>query len=249
MIDKDEIARRFGQSAVSYDSSAIAQRRAVDMLVEHLAPCIKSGASVFEVGCGTGILTASVIRTFKPHIYIANDISGDMLAQLRLSASDNMLSTLQGDAEAIEWPSQQNVVVSASAVQWFDSPLSFVGKSALSIADGGVVGLATYGPETFCELQQLGVSGLHYPRIDEWKDEIASNGLRLLSSEVETVKLHYKSALAMMQDLQRAGVTASEQKMSASQMRNLLRNYDTHFMADGQVPLTYEIYVLVFGKC
>lgn len=248
MVDKVEIARRFGQSAMSYDSSSVAQRKAVAMLVAALEPFVHSGSSVFEVGCGTGSLTASIIRSFKPHIYIANDISAGMLGQLRVSTSDNILSTLQGDAESIDWPKDMDIVASASAVQWFEYPLSFVGKALSSVGENGVVGLATYGPQTFCELQQLGVRGLHYPSVEEWHEEIERLGMSLLSSHVDSIKLHYPSSLMLMRDLQQAGVTATDRKMSAPQMRKFLCDYDARFMVDGEVPLTYEIYIFVFAR-
>lgn len=248
MISKDDIARRFGHSASTYDSASSAQRVAAEKLASQLAQRSAVGGNLFEVGCGTGALTKLLFPLLKPHIYIANDISSEMLSQLYSSASDNTLSTLLGDAENLAWPSDMDIITSASAVQWFDNPLSFPAKAFNALRPGGTMGIATYGPQTFCELQSLGVPGLHYPTLSEWDSAIANAGMRLLHSEASTLVLHYPSALDLMHDLQLAGVTSSTHVMSAPSLRNLLRRYDELYLTDNKVPLTYEIYILVAQK-
>ncbi|MCQ2228264.1 MAG: methyltransferase domain-containing protein [Bacteroidales bacterium] len=248
MISKSEIAGRFGRSAATYDSASVAQQRAARLLADGLCRLCSPGASVFEVGCGTGSLTRMLINGMMPHLYIANDISDGMLARLASSTADNLLSTLHGDAERLSWPSPVDVVVSASSVQWFDNPLCFVDKSYECLSDNGLMGVATYGPQTFCELQALGVPGLHYPTIDEWTSRIKAVGLTLLSADNHSVVLHYPSALEVMRDLQRAGVTSSEHQLKPGSMRTLMSRYERMFSDDMGVSLTYDIYIFIARK-
>lgn len=249
MISKIDIARRFGQNASTYEEAATAQYEAARRLVSMMGEECDTGGRVFEVGCGTGTLTRMLMKTLKPHSYIANDISEGMLDRLVDTTSDNIMAVLPGDAEQIDWPGDVDVVVSSSAVQWFDNPLSFVGKAAVSLVSGGVMGVVTYGPRTFVELQTLGVPGLAYPTLDEWQRAVDESGLEIAVSENRQIVLEYPTAIDVMKELQRAGVTASERPLTAGSMRSLMKRYDTQFRTEtGMVGLTYDIYTIVARK-
>lgn len=248
MANKEDIARRFGLSAPTYDSASTAQQRAVKLLVNALNGHIATGSDIFEVGCGTGSLTREIMLHNKPHLYIANDISEGMLAQLAANFSANILSTMHGDAETLPWPTEMDAILSASAIQWFDNPFNFIDKSVISLKKGGIAGIITYGPETFHELQALGIRGLHYPSLDEWQQYINNSQLTLMAIKKETIILHYKTPLDVMKDLQRAGVTSSDQQVSAGSMRSLLRHYGELFSTPQGISLTYEVYLIICKK-
>ena len=245
MINKADIARRFGQNASTYEESAAVQYRAAEVLASHMEVVCMSGGRMFEVGCGTGILTRMLMKRLKPHSYIVNDISDGMLDQMVSASSDNVMAILPGDAEQISWPMDTDIVVSASAVQWFEDPLSFVSKACKCMSAGGVVGLVTYGPQTFRELSTLGIEGLHYPSLGEWRGRFEKKGFEVLVCENHLEVLHYPTAIDVMRELQRAGVTSSSRPLMAGAMRTLMTRYEDMFRCEQGVPITYDVYIIV----
>ncbi len=204
----NDIAQRFGQSADTYDLVATTQRHVAQRLADFALPLIPAGASILEIGCGTGLLSQS-IATARPTSLILNDISPEMVAKARQridsAAPDDpiALPQLVADAESVEWPSV-DAIVSASAVQWFGNPLSFVGKARKALRKGGVVALATYGPATFRELR--GGADNAYPSLAEWRAAFEAEGFSLHVAEEQFEAQTFASRIALLRMVALSGI-------------------------------------------
>lgn len=202
-----DVGQRFGDSSATYDKAATVQRSAALRLAAEASRWIPHGASVLEIGCGTGTLTAAIARACKPKRMVINDLSDKMLSaaisRTRRFAPDTGVTPLEADAETTEWPAA-DVIVSASAAQWFASPLRFVSKAARALPRGGTVALVTYGPQTFKELR--GGESNSYPTLEEWGAEFRKNGfdIKLASKTFETQ--HFASRTSMLRMMAMSGI-------------------------------------------
>lgn len=214
-----EVAQRFGASALTYDSAATVQRRVALRLADMMAPYAKKGATVIEIGCGTGLLSERIVRDMQPSSLTLNDLSPEMIALARdraESAGGTNVAELVADAELRPWP-RADVVASASAVQWFTSPLSAVGKAAEALPPGGLFAVGTYGPQTFRELR--GGAPSDYPSIAEWEAELRRQGFEILESETDTQAQDFQSRTALLRMVALTGVGARRYGQSADFLR------------------------------
>lgn len=218
-----EVASRFGGCVSTYDSAASVQRKVAERLALMLAPHAQSGGAVFEVGCGTGLLSELIVRSVKPSALLLNDVSPDMLiaAQRRAqTAGCPNVSLLNADAESSQWP-QADIVVSASAVQWFSNPLSAVRNAAEALPVGGLLAIATYGPLTFRELR--GGEPSDYPDLALWKAELSSCGFEVLESDESTLMQEFPSRVSLLRMVAATGVGTRQKNQSAGSIRGVCR--------------------------
>lgn len=205
---KDEVRQRFGGSASTYDSAAEVQRRVALRLADMAAPLLTDGIRVLEIGCGTGALAERLMRLCRPRSYTLNDISDEMIAEalrkMEARGETTPTKTLRGDAELLAWPGA-DAVVSASAVQWFERPESFLAKASRCLPRGGVVALATYGPQTFRELREAGAPN-GYPAMGEWREAMRRHGFATLAAESETTTQTFASHTAMLRMIAQSGI-------------------------------------------
>lgn len=218
-----EVAMRFGSSADTYDSAASVQRKVALRLADMLSPHAHCGAAVFEVGCGTGMLSESIARRLKPSSFVLNDLSPAMLALAlaRVAASGcGNASLLQADAERCNWPAA-DIVVSASAVQWFADPLAVVRRAAEVLPRGGLLAVATYGPLTFRELRGGCPSG--YPGLSDWLSALGRHGFGVLDSDAFVWVQDFPSKIALLRMVALTGVGTRQKNQSTSSMSGACR--------------------------
>lgn len=122
LIDKQMIARSFGQAASTYDSVAHFQRWTGERLLEKL-PQIKPEL-ILDLGCGTGFFSTHLKRLFPQSSYIGMDLSEQMAVYAQSHHAENR-NWLVGDAEALPLADHSiDLVFSSLAIQWCsDLPL------------------------------------------------------------------------------------------------------------------------------
>lgn len=99
------------------------------------------GLDWLEVGCGTGALSAEIVRRCAPKSLIGIDPSENFLAKAREAVADKRVEFRTGDAQALDLPAESRDVVVSGLV------LNFVPDRAKALAEmnrvartGGTVG-------------------------------------------------------------------------------------------------------------
>ncbi len=253
-VDKKLVQQRFGASAKSYDSSAIAQKMVHKRLLSLLQGLgWKPYAKALEVGCGTASLTQLLDDNFEVGEWTLNDLTRTMFEEgiFRSAPSERVIRFIEGDAERLDLGCGYDLIVSSSAIQWFDEPKAFLQSLYPRLNKGGILLLSTFGLDNLREVRELTGQGLHYYDTREYNEALQEAGFTVLEATDEHISLYFDSAREVLRHLKQTGVTAlagGEQAnfWTKTKLAEFEANYQAKFCnLDGKLSLTYQpIYLL-----
>ena len=243
MIDKADVLCRFRRSVESYDENAIVQKSIVTklsmLLQEYVRPC---PAKILEIGCGTGLLTSTLLNDFSINELYINDLVPEMCRKTadRCVISDE--HCILGDIETVALTEQYGMIVSSSTFQWFSRPGNTLKKLSGHLAAGGFLVFSAFGQDNLKELRQVSGQGLAYLSSAGWR-EILSPYFDILHEEEETHTLYFNSPLEVLRHIKNTGVnaTSAPQIRTKGQIDRFDRNYSLYWNTDNKgYPLTYH---------
>lgn len=239
--DKRLIAECFGRALGTYDKNAVVQKHMAATLASLMRhEGFPHGASVYEVGAGTGLMTAEIVANFAPRRVVANDLCADCAA-LVARASGGVAEFVAGDAEALPVPDGTDAVVSCSAVHWFDDKEAFFAKVATSLDDGKFFAFSSFGPNNMRELRELGHAGLEYDSADEYATMLERAGLRVVASEDALERVFFPDMRALLSHFHETGVSGVRHgKWDMRETLRFRREYERRFREERGLPLTYH---------
>jgi malonyl-CoA O-methyltransferase len=229
-LDKDKIRRNFERAAATYDAHASVQHRLALELAERIDG---ESATILELGCGTGALTAQLRARFPAARIVAVDFSPAMAARAQALVPD--AEVVVADIEELELDRRFDLTVSAATIQWLADPGATLARIA---AASDRLLLGTFGPRTFWQLREVGVEPtLPLRSAEAWRE--------LLDAEVtaEEVEVVYPSCRAFLRALKAVGA-AHAGSGSPAALAAAIRRYDERFAVPGGVAVTYELVIL-----
>ena len=230
-IDKELVAKRFSYSRSTYDREASVQRQVAEKMMRLLTDALLSAGiprpqlpthfrHIVELGCGTG------------------------------SYSRMLLNFLPGDAEALDFPRETDLITSCSTLQWFNDPGAFLTRCHQALVADGLLAFSTFGTTNMHEIRQLTGHGLDYLSVEELQ-ALLSPHFDILHAEEEVVTLPFPTPQAVLKHLKQTGVTGTEKRIwTRSRLQSFCKEYTTRFSdAAGNVNLTYHpIYIIARKK-
>ena len=235
LTDKGLVAGRFGRSKTSYDDEAIAQRRIASHLAELTVSAIdgKDPINMLEVGTGTGMLTSALLERITPNALTLWD-----LTEIPRHLPGKHV-TCDAETKIREIPERSlDLIVSSSAIQWFNSPSSFIHQCHRTLASGGLLALSTFSPENFHELQPYLPSQPEYYDAATWRRILSRDNWKEINISTGRIELQFTSSRELIEHLRRTGVNAIT---PSAQSLTPLR----HILADQVTSLTYSpLYIL-----
>ncbi len=246
-MDKGLIRRRFAKAVGSYTQQANVQRNiAVRLsgLVNRYVPA-SSRNKVLEVGCGTGLFTRNFLLDSRPEQLLLNDICPEM----RTCFSDILGKSIRfeaGDAETLEFPGGQDLIVSCSTIQWFDNPERFLMDCRNLLNKNGFLAVSTFGPQNMAEVTSLTDSALPYRSLQELCTELRKE-YKVVYSKEEMIRMSFPSPLDVFKHLKETGVTGIRDfRWTKGALSDFCRCYEERYrQPDGKVMLTYHpIYII-----
>lgn len=254
---RKRVATRFGRAAGSYDDAASVQRAICEdlSLLARIHP--PSIGPILEAGCGTGHWLPRLSQAHPDRALIAMDLAEPMLARLR--ANMPAQAALAGDIHRMPLRSAAfGAIWSSLCLQWCD-PAAAMREFARVLAPGGVLWLATLGPDTFGELRSAfgGIDTSRHvldcapPEAIEAAADAA--GLTLLERRRQHKAARAPTLRALLQGVKAIGA----QGVGAGRRRGLLgrqawrevqARYETYRAADGMLPLSYDALLMIFRK-
>lgn len=249
VVTKPFIAQRFAKAEISYDQYATAQQQICQQLLVLLQQQPQRQFNrILEIGCGTGKLTRSLFNTIQAQQWVVNDLYPSQFIQQFCQQSS--CTFIQGDAEQWLFDGDFDLVASASTIQWFEHPQTFLQQVANRLKYKGIFLFSTFSPENLLEIRQLTGIGLNYPSLQQWQQWL-NNDFDIIKLEQQQIKLTFPSALAVLKHLKYTGVTAIRQEnWNKQKLINFCQTYQQRFATTKQqVVLTYTpIYCLAIKK-
>lgn len=250
MINKSLVRQRFNQAIHSYDQHADAQQRInhilVSLLTQHACTVFQQ---VFEIGCGTALLTKQLQQHCQIKQWILNDLC-PLQDYIQQKLPQLNFKFIEGDIETLDFPAGNDMIASASAVQWLNYPQLFIKKCAQHLNESGYLLLSTFTENNFKEIKQLTGIGLNYPNMKDWQVWL-QNDFDLLICQQEDWSLYFESPLHVLQHLKLTGVSGITRKTwTKTQLHKFIQNYQQDFgLTSGKVSLSYSpLFILARKK-
>lgn len=251
-MNKEVIKERFSKASNTYNNHALAQKIIIDKLIHFTKKNgIKEADNVFEIGCGTGLMTKEIINHFSPKNLIVNDICENQLS-ITLNESDYKeynIQYIQGDAEYILFPEKNNLILSSSAIQWLNDLDSFFSKIQTSITKDGIFAFSTFGKDNLKEIKSITGNGLDYKSKEEIKTHL-SKYFDIIFSFQEDIVLNFESPKQVLTHLKLTGVNSlSNKTWTKKDLIDFTDSYNKEFKNSNGVSLSYNpIYFIAKRK-
>ncbi len=114
------IIENFDRAAAGYDTAASVQEKVAAHLAERAGAVMRAPAAILDIGCGTGFVAAGAGRLWPLAQITAIDQAPAMLRETgrKLPAA----KLLAGDAAAMEFAPQFDLIFSSMALHWVADP-------------------------------------------------------------------------------------------------------------------------------
>lgn len=244
-MDKTLLKERFRKAASSYESEALTQHDIANRLWAMTESAITQSPcrDILEIGCGTGFLTRNYINHYG-HNILLNDIY-DITPNFEPSPK---ISFHIGDAEQTEWDHTFDLILSASAIQWFSNLDLFFARCNQSLNPEGIISLSTFGPQNFTEIREAGGKSLQYMNKEELIAKFTTH-FDLISVREETITLQFPDVRSILRHIKNTGVMGG--LGNGASLRELIafeNRFESLWMHRGYAPLTYHPIFLIGKK-
>jgi len=246
-INKALVSRRFAGSLDSYSINAVVQRETAHSLITALKA--DSGSrfdAIFEVGCGTGLLTAIIARELQYRRLTVNDLVPDCR---RCVAEIADCEFIAGDIETItELPRPVDLVISNATFQWLANPEAAFAGFAGIMPSGGILAFSTFGPENLREIAAVTGHSLVYRSTADLR-RMLTRDFEIKTIAEQSRTMVFNAPLEVLEHLRKTGVTGVSNKIwTKSGLKSFINGYIDRYSVNGGVVLTYHPILVVAVK-
>ena len=241
-INKEEVEQRFRRSRVSYNDNARVQKMVVDRMVPMILSSVERvPEKILEIGCGTGLLTSQLQRTFPSDGLYLNDLVEELCYHAATVNHVPLKHCFPGDVEKLFLPLSFDLIASASTFQWFTTPEETFKKLSKRLEQRGVLVFSTFGKFNLREIRLTTGGGLDY-RNKEELEKMLKPYFEIELIEEEFHMLEFDTPLAVLQHLKKTGVNVSGDPTiwTKGRVDAFIKDYNARFAIDGKVALTYH---------
>ncbi len=245
--DKSLVRKRFGRSLATYSDHAAVQAQTATRLADELVAVAGSRFDrIFEVGCGSGLLSRVLCERLDYASYYLNDIVDECR-----TVADQVPGSIfiPGDIELLSDLPQELDLIAANAVfQWLhDLPGLFM-RLAGQLADGGILAFSTFGPDNLTEIRQLTGISLDYYSLTQMMDTLAEY-YDVLCCYERSVMLEFADPSSVLRHLKMTGVTAIKpSRWTKADLNNFSEKYLKSFASDNGVILTWQPIIVIASR-
>ncbi|MCM1077608.1 MAG: DUF452 family protein [Bacteroides sp.] len=247
---KGRVADKFARAETTYDTNATVQHDIARHLLSLVPGTIATPSrnlTAIEIGCGTG-WTSRLLAAGLPigHLTCCDLHIPASFPRSFPGVETVMTSECDAETELRKVASESlDLIFSASTMQWFNSPSSFLRECGRTLRRGGVAMLSTFGPDTMRELTDSLPYRRHYPSA-ETIGKMLPTDCELIHLSTEVRILHFPSPADALRHIKLTGVNALPSSGNPSTVRRIIRDYP--LTPAGEAPVTYQPIYLLFKK-
>lgn len=242
--EKQAIRAAFDRAAHTYDAVAQIQRRIATALLTHKP----DAQSILDAGCGTGF-GARHLAALHPHAHV---IGLDLA--LAMCSQSSAVQNLCGDIEALPLASNSlDLYWSSLAWQWTHAERA-IAEAARTLASGGLLRVATLGPDTLQELRHSFAAVDPHPHVRSFLEPaiyaelLERHGFTHISVTRTLEHTFSADLLTLLKDIRTLGahtLGAPRRKgmLGRQAWQTLLAKYEAYRQAAG-LPVSYDVIYL-----
>lgn len=231
IVDKDYAGERFAHRRASYEAAAPVQTEMCELMARFINRQSLPEGDIVEAGCGTGLLSRRLDHSGR-NLLLWDIADSDIAipgARFRQCDAETAIRELAGNSVA--------AVVSASTVQWFNSPARFFEHCLRVLRPGGILSIGTYTAGNLGEVAAATGVSLELPSPEGWAGMLP-DGLELIDMRSYRRRLTFDSAAGVFRHLSATGVNSLNRERSAATLRHALAAMPCG--ADGLFGATYH---------
>ena len=239
MNQLQKIAQDFSNAAAHYDDYAHIQRQVIDEMLHWIAP----NSKVLDAGAGTGYALQKD--------WVGLDIAEGMCAKI----SENPV--ICANMQQIPCRTAQfDGVFSSLAVQWLESPETFLKEAHRCTHDDGWLVMGTLGSNSFANLRAaFNEAGFFVPLLpleteSFWCNQLEQAGWKVHSCEVKTLTTAHDSMLKLLKYIKGLGARSKQSHYENMRGKNWLTSLERHYMdkLNNKFNLSWEVIVIKANK-
>ncbi|HEY8940887.1 MAG TPA: malonyl-ACP O-methyltransferase BioC [Cellvibrio sp.] len=258
-LDKKKVAQSFGRAAPTYDTVAQLQRDVGKHLLQYIPVQLEPGATVIDLGSGTGFFARQLATRFDSAAIIGLDIAEGMLHFSQQQTHGHHIKWLCADAESLPLADQSvDLIFSSLVIQWCSNLLQLLRELARVLKPGGQLVVATLGPNTLHELKSAWQQADNYVHVNQFQPQdslrfaaVAAN-LAIDHFAVEQRVIYFDRLTELTRELKALGAHninsgKPEGLTGRSRIAAFKNAYEQYREARG-LPATYEVFYLSVHK-
>lgn len=223
------------KNAKNYDEFAKAQKFAANNLISLLTSIQSDFNVIYEIGCGSGILSKMLMANLGFKRLILNDLFKSQIM--------NECEAQIGDITQISMPSGLDLVISSSVFQWI-YPLEILSaKIFKSLNNGGLCAFCMLSLGSLNELSSFTNQSLEYKNPDQI-DKIFSQDFQILAKQNYNFIDKFQNLKELLNSLKQTGVNNLNGNFKLN--KSSLNAMDKHF--NKNYKLSYNFYSLIMQK-
>jgi malonyl-CoA O-methyltransferase len=241
MTDKKLITDRFFKNFSTYDDNAFVQNIMASNLTKFVP--VNNFNSVFEVGCGTGVLTKYIKSFFLYKSYTANDIVKESKKYVQKIIKD--VNFVCGDIEQVKIDKKFDLIISNACLQWCNNLNATIIKLVNMLNKNGILAISIFGQQNLCEIKKLLNVSLNYPKIADIINNVDNCKTVYIGEEIK--RIYFDSPIDIIKHFKQTGVNAvSSVKFTKTTLKEFEIKYKKLFVEDEKCYITYNpIYVVL----
>lgn len=230
MVNKQLVKERFQKKINTYEKNAIVQKQMADFLINNLKAKQSEFERIFEIGCGSGLLTKRIQSELSFKEIFLNDL-------INCTTDENFI---QGDCETIDFPQNLDLIISNAAFQWVEELPALFCKVSSSLNKEGIFAFSTFGKQNFSQIKDITGNSLKYFDKSE-VEEMLKDKFKLIYSEEIIQNLGFKTVLDILKHLQKSGVNAlSKNQWTKKDLKDFENKYSKYKNDNEEFLLTYH---------